>query len=275
MIKIGIIKCGNIGLSPVLDLALDERADRQDLEIVVCGSGPKLGPEQCEPVAKMMIDQKPALVIYMGPNLRGPGPSKTREMLKDAGIPSIIISDGPGSAVKDELIEKGMGYFIIKCDAMIGARRPFLDPVEMVLFNSDMARVLAITGVVKLIVKEIEKVIDALKGGSTPQLPQMVVSWVKAAAAANFGNPYAQLKAMAAFRACETVADMNVDGCFKTKGREEYMPKVGAAHELMRQAAKLADEARELDKAVNKLHRSPHDTDGKLLNKTDFVAKPE
>ena len=275
MIKLGVIKCGNIGLSPMLDLMMDERADREDLDIVVTGSGPKLGAPQCENATRMMIAEKPALVIYMGPNLKGPGPSKAREMLKEAGIPSIIISDGPGKAVVEELKEKGMGYYMIKCDAMIGARRPFLDPAEMIIFTADMARVLAITGVVKLITKGIDDCLEALKGGSAPQLPQMVVSWVKAAKAANFGNPYAQLKAMAAFQACETVANMNVDGCFKTKGREEYMPKVGAAHELMRQAAKLADEARELDKAVNKLHRSPHAKDGKLLNKTDFVAKPE
>ena len=275
MIKLGVIKCGNIGLSPVLDLMMDERADREDLEIVVTGSGPKLGGPQCENVTQMMIDQKPALIIYMGPNLKGPGPSKAREMLKESGIPSIIISDGPGKAVVEELKEKGMGYYMIKCDAMIGARRPFLDPVEMILFNTDMARVLAITGVVKLITKAIDGALETLKAGGTPELPQMVVSWVKAAKAANFGNPYAELKAMAAFQACETVANMNVDGCFKTKGREEYMPKVGAAHELMRQAGKLADEARELDKAVNKVHRAPHAKDGKLLNKTDFVAKPE
>ncbi|NHI92385.1 MAG: F420-dependent methylenetetrahydromethanopterin dehydrogenase [Candidatus Lokiarchaeota archaeon] len=275
MMKIGIIKCGNIGLSPILDLMLDERADREDIDIVTTGSGPKLGPEQCEGATKMMIEQKPSLVLFISPNTALPGPKKARELLQSASIPSIIISDAPGKRAVDEIAEKKMGYFIITCDAMIGARRPFLDPTEMVFFNSDMIRVLAGTGVVKLIASAIEDVITALKDGQTPKLPQVVITWVKATTAANFGNPYAQNKAMAAFQACVAVADMNVDACFKTKGREDYMPKVGAAHELLRHAAKLVDEARELDKGMNKVYRAPHDTDGKLLSKMDFAAKPE
>ncbi len=275
MVKLGVIKCGNIGLSPVVDLMLDERADREDLDLVITGSGPKLGPEQCEMATRIMVEQKPDLAIFISPNTALPGPKKAREMLQAANIPAIIISDAPGKKAVEEIAEKKMGYFIIKCDAMIGARRPFLDPTEMVLFNSDMVKVLAVSGVVKLIVKAIEDVIDAIKAGKALELPQVVITWVKAANAANFGNPYSQLKAMAAFQACETVAEMNVDGCFKTKGREDYMPKVGAAHELMRQAGILAAEARELDKAMNTVYRSPHDKDGKLLSKTDFAAKPE
>ncbi|MDK2791095.1 MAG: methylenetetrahydromethanopterin dehydrogenase, partial [Methanothermococcus sp.] len=50
VVKVGIIKCGNIGMSPIVDLALDERADRKDIDVIVLSSGAKMGPEQVEEV---------------------------------------------------------------------------------------------------------------------------------------------------------------------------------------------------------------------------------
>ena len=47
-----IIKCGNIGTSPLVDLILDERADRKDIDVRVLGSGAKMGVEQVEEVTK-------------------------------------------------------------------------------------------------------------------------------------------------------------------------------------------------------------------------------
>ena len=64
-------------------------------------------------------------------------------MLAAAGIPTIVISDSPVLKIKDDLKAKGFGYFVVKCDPMIGARRQFLDPTEMVLFNADVTKVLA------------------------------------------------------------------------------------------------------------------------------------
>ncbi|MHC1591844.1 MAG: F420-dependent methylenetetrahydromethanopterin dehydrogenase [Candidatus Helarchaeales archaeon] len=275
MVKIGVIKCGNIGISPVLDLILDERADREDLDVYVVGSGPKLLPEQCETATRIMIDQvKPQLILFTSPNTALPGPKKARDLIQSAGIPAIIFSDAPGKKAVEEIAERGMGYVIINADPMIGARRPFLDPTEMVLFNSDVLKIQAITGVINLVVKILEDVIDKIKQDQKPELPQLVITKQKAIEAARFQNPYAQIKALAAFEATSTVAGLNVTGCFKTKGREAYMPIVGAAHELLRQAAKLADEARELEKSNNTVFRMPHDPSGKILNKTDFVSKP-
>ncbi|MHA1145667.1 MAG: F420-dependent methylenetetrahydromethanopterin dehydrogenase [Candidatus Helarchaeota archaeon] len=275
MIKIGVIKCGNIGISPVLDLILDERADREDIDVAVIGSGAKLGPEQCEAATRIMLEQvKPQLILFTSPNTALPGPKKARDMIQPTGIPTIIFSDSPGKKAVEEIAERGMGYMIISADPMIGARRPFLDPAEMVLFNSDVLRIQAITGVINLVAETLEAVIDKIKQGQKPELPQLVVSRKKAIAAMKFQNPYAEVKAMAAFEATSTVAGLNVTGCFKTKGREAYMPIVGAAHELLRQAAKLADEARELEKGGNTVFRMPHGTDGKILNKKDFVSKP-
>lgn len=274
MVKLGVIKCGNIGISPVLDLLFDERADREDIDCRVVSSGAKLGPAECEEAAKLMINIKPDLILFTSPNTSLPGPVKARELIQASGIPAIIFSDAPGKKAKEEIEAKNMGYFMINADAMIGARRPFLDPVEMCLFNTDVLKVLAICGVVNIVVEEVEKVLAQIKQNQKPELPRIVINTTKALAAAQFKNPYAYNKAYAALEAAGKVADINVDGCFKTKGREEYMPKVGAAHELMRYAARLADEARELEKYGNTVLRKPHDTDGKILYKTDFVAKP-
>ena len=52
VVKVGIIKCGNIGTSPLVDLILDERADRKDIDVRVLGSGAKMGVEQVEEVTK-------------------------------------------------------------------------------------------------------------------------------------------------------------------------------------------------------------------------------
>ena len=45
--KLGIILVGNIGMSPLLAMVLDERADRKDLDTVVATSGAKLGKNEC------------------------------------------------------------------------------------------------------------------------------------------------------------------------------------------------------------------------------------
>ena len=50
VVKIAIIKSGNIGTSPVIDLLLDERADRPNIDVRTFGSGAKMGPEQVEDV---------------------------------------------------------------------------------------------------------------------------------------------------------------------------------------------------------------------------------
>jgi methylenetetrahydromethanopterin dehydrogenase len=275
VVKIGVVKAGNIGVSPVIDLLLDERADRENIDVRVMASGAKLNPDQCEEVAKKILDYQPQLAIFLSPNAGLPGPSKAREILSEAKVPTIIISDAPGKKAVEDIEAKGQGYLILMADSMIGARRPFLDPIEMALFNANILSVLAITGVLAIVYTEIDKVIAQIEKGETPTLPRIVVNKKNAIKAAGFSNPYAEIKAMAAHEICKNVADMNVEGCFKTKGREDYMPIVGAAHEMMRQAMLLADQAREIEKNGNTVLRRPHDTDGKMLSKRDFAAKPE
>jgi methylenetetrahydromethanopterin dehydrogenase len=43
----------------------------------------------------------------------------------------------------------------------------------------------------------------------------------------------------------------------------------------MRAAARLADESRELEKAVDSVSRKPHARSGELIKKTGLLDKPE
>jgi methylenetetrahydromethanopterin dehydrogenase len=158
-------------------------------------------------------------------------------------------------------------------DPMIGAKRDFLDPVEMAIFNADAIKVLAVTGVFRLLHTEIDRVIDEIKRGEEPKLPEVVVNKTKALEYSGLNNPYARAKAMAAFEAARRVAVLDVEGCFKTEGRGNYMPIIAAAHELMRGAAQLADEAREIEKANDSVRRVAHFRSGELREKDGFLEK--
>jgi len=100
-----------------------------------------------------------------------------------------------------------------------------------------------------------------------------VVNKIKALEYSGLNNPYARAKAMAAFEAARRVAVLDVEGCFKTEGRENYMPIIAAAHELMRSAAQLADEAREIEKANDSVRRVAHFRSGELREKDGFLEK--
>lgn len=274
-VKICILKMGCIGCLPLLEFILDERADREDIEVRVFSVGAKLAAEEYGvEVAEKGLKEDCDLYIIASPNAALPGPTKAREILREHGKPVIVISDAPAKRVKEDLDAKGFGYFIVLADAMIGARREFLDPVEMALFNADIIKVLTITGVFRLLYTEIDKVIEQLKKGEKPTLPKIVVDKEKAVEAARFKNPYAKVKAMAAHEICRRVADLTVEGCFKVKEREKYIPIVAAAHEMMRIAAKLADEARELEKANDTVVRMPHSAEGEILYKEKLLEKP-
>ncbi len=274
VVKIGFVKLGNIGAAPLLELILDERADRNDIDVRVVGSGAKLNPEQAEEVAKKILDFEPNLVITVSPNAALPGPGKVREIMADAGIPLIVVSDSPGKKIKEDVEAKNQGYIIVNADAMIGARRQFLDPTEMALFNADVIRVLAATGAFSVIYHGIDAVIEQIKNGEKPELPRIVINKERAVNALKFQNPYAHAKAIAAYEIACAVADLNVEGCFKIQEEERYVPLVAGAHEMMRVAAKLADEARELEKTGDTVLRQPHKKSGEILTKTALAEKP-
>ncbi|MCS7127705.1 MAG: F420-dependent methylenetetrahydromethanopterin dehydrogenase [Sulfolobales archaeon] len=276
VIKICILKMGCIASAPLLEYILDERADRKDIEVRVLSVGSKLAPEDYGvELAEKGLKEECDLYIVVSPNAALPGPTKAREVLREKGKSVIVISDAPAKKITKELDEKGFGYIIVLADSMIGARREFLDPVEMTIFNGDIIKVLAITGVYRLIQVEVGKVIDGLKRGEKPVLPRVVVDKEIAINAAQFKNAYAKAKAMAAYEVARKVADLTTEGCFVVKESERYIPIVAAAHEMMRYAALLADEAREIEKYGDTLVRTPHSTEGAILYKEKLMEKPQ
>jgi methylenetetrahydromethanopterin dehydrogenase len=274
VVKIGVIKCGNLGTSPVIDLVLDERADRPNIDVRGVNSGAKMNPEQIEDAVPKIMDFDPDFVVFISPNPGAPGPARARELLSEMDVPAIIVGDAPGMGKKDEMDEQGLGYIIVQGDPMIGARREFLDPTEMASFNSDVIKVLAATGAYRVVQETLDAAIAQAESG-TIDLPKVVITTAKAVEAGDFKNPYAKAKAMAAYEIAMKVADVDLKGCFMTKEMEKYIPIVASAHEMISAAAKLAVEAREIEKANDTVLRKPHGGQGQTLSKTELMLKPE
>jgi methylenetetrahydromethanopterin dehydrogenase len=272
MVRIGVIKTGNIAASLVLELLLDERAEREDIKVRVVSSGAKMTPGEAAGLVGEIERYGPDVILYSTPNPSAPGPKRVIEELK--GRRAIIIGDSPGEKIAGILEKYGMGYIFIRGDAMIGARREFLDPTEMAVFNADMLKVLAVTGVFRLIQMEIGRVIDAVKKGES-YLPRVVVKAETALEYAGIENPRAQDKAARAYAMAEKVGKLNVRGCFVEKDPEKYIPTVAEAHELLGKAAMLANEAREIEKGEDKVLRTPHYRDGRILRKRGLMEKPK
>ncbi len=89
-----------------------------------------------------------------------------------------------------------------------------------------------------------------------------------------FCNPYAKAKAIAAYGLAEKIAEINVQACFMEKESEKYIPLVTCAHEIAQTAARLAEEAREIEKCNDTVVRKPHAKDGKLKVKTELMLPP-
>lgn len=89
--------------------------------------------------------------------------------------------------------EQGLGYIIVMSDPMIGAKREWLDPTEMAIFNADILKVLAETGALRLVQNTIDGVIDGAAAGNI-ELPKLIITAEKAVEAAGFENPYAKAK---------------------------------------------------------------------------------
>ncbi len=273
-VKIAIVKFGCIGCSPLLEIALDERSIRRDIKIRVFSTGGKMDSGNCIEVVEDAAKFEPDVVVVVTPNAALEGPTAGRRRLKELlpKAPVIIISDEPAKRVVKDLDREGFGYIIIEADSMIGARRDFLDPTEMILFNSDVLRVLAVTGVFRMLVSEIDRVIEQVKSGGQVELPRIIASAeLVVERYGGFTNPYAKSKAIASYEAARRVAHLSTRGCYVLKKREEYMPVVAAAHELMRIAALLADEAREIEKYGDSVLRTPHISSGEVRSKTKLL----
>jgi methylenetetrahydromethanopterin dehydrogenase len=275
LIRVGAFKCGNIGTAPLLELLLDELADRKDVTVRTVTTGSKMDVEVVEESIEKVFDFTPAIVLFASPNTSAPGPAKAREVLSKKKVPTVIFTDGPGKRVKAEIEQQGLGYIIVMGDPLIGARKEFLDPTEMAIFNANVIKVLASTGVLRLVAQEVDRVIDALKTGAEPTLPRLIVDTDSIRDFPMFKNPYAKTKAMAAYEMLKKVAEINVQACFVEKDKEKYIPLVACAHEMVQASALLAEQAREIEKYGDTLLRTPHAKDGRLKTKDRLMLSPE
>jgi len=273
-VKIGVFKCGNIGTSPIFELLLDELAQREDIKVRTVTTGSKMDAEDVEEALPSIFEFDPDLIVFISPNPAISGPAKAREIILKVGVPSVVVSDGVAKRIKNELEKQGLGYIIIMGDPLIGARREFLDPIEMAIFNSNVIKVLAITGVFTIIYQEIDRLIAILKEGLPLTLPRLLIDTDSIRDNSDFQNPYARAKAMAAYELTKKVAEIDTRACFIEKEREKYIPLVACAHELVQIAAKLAEEAREIEKYSDALVRRPHSKKGKPLTKTRLILPP-
>ena len=275
MVKIGVFKCGNIGTAPLLELLLDELADRKDLTVRTLTTGSKMDVEAVEDSIGKIFEFNLDLVLFVSPNTSAPGPAKAREMLSKKKVPTIVFTDAPGRRVKTEMEQQGLGYIIITGDPLIGARKEFLDPTEMAIFNANVIKILASTGVFRSAVQEIDELIDATKAGGSLSLPRLIIDTDSIRDSLTFRNPYARAKAMAAYEILKKVAEINVQACFVEKEKEKYIPLVACAHELVQASAGLAEEAREIEKCGDTLLRTPHSKEGRLKTKDRLLLSPE
>jgi methylenetetrahydromethanopterin dehydrogenase len=272
--KIGIFKCGNIGTSPLLELLLDELADRKDIKVRTVTTGSKMGADDVEEALPKIFELNPDILIVISPNTSLPGPRMAREKISQSGLPGIVISDAPGKRAKEEIENQGLGYIIITGDPLIGARKQFLDPIEMAIFNSNISKTLAVTGVYRIVQQEIDKVIYATESEQKPELPRIVLDLKTVRDRSEFTNPYAKAKAIAAYGLAEKVAEINVQACFMEKESEKYIPLVASAHEIAQAAAKLCDEAREIEKSNDTVMRRPHSKSGRTKLKIKLMFPP-
>ncbi len=272
MFKIGFVKLGNIATSTAIDLSLDEIAERSDIEFKIVSFGPKMTKKEGEAAAELLA-WSPQLVVICSPNAATAGPTAARELFK--GMPTIVISDGPSKKEsRDLLAAEGFGYIILPMDPLIGAKREFLDPAEMALFNSDALRVLAACGAIRLVQEELDGAMASIIAGQA-KLPAILATPEKCAERMNFSNPYARAKAVGALYMAQAVASIDAAACFRLKELEAIALAAAAGHEVMRAAAKLADESRELEKANDSVSRKPHARTGEIMKKTRLLEKPE
>ncbi len=267
VVNIGIIKIGNIGVSPIIDVLLDERADREDIDVKAFSTGSKMSTKQVESVNRYLDLTDFDLTLFVSPNPNAKMPQKVIKKLSNIDTHVVVIGDGPGIKAVETMEEDGFGYIIIDADPMIGARREFLDPTEMVIFNSDVMKVLSITGVFRLIQYKLDEVITSIKEERQVELPQIIVTPEVAVEYAGFQNEYAKSKAISAYKLASKVSDMNIKACFCLDDPEEYLPLVSASHDVMSQAANLASEARQIEKVNDTILRTPHKKDGSIISK--------
>ena len=216
MVKITFVKIGNITLTTLVDIMLDERASRTDIDATVISSSTKMKPEAAERLFPLIDQVETDLIVMISPNANDKGPQSVIEKYKEK-YPVIVVSDAADKEMRTKWKEEGVGYIIAPFDPMIGAKLNFLDPTEMCLFNGYIITTFSATGVFAYITKLFDDVIDQLKAGTKPELPTNYLSSIGVVTSYPFTNEYSRPKAMAALNILNEAGKLNVNGCFVEK----------------------------------------------------------
>ena len=170
MVKITFVKIGNITLTTLIDIMLDERASRTDIEATVISSSTKMKPSAAERIFPLVDQVETDLMVMISPNASDKGPQSVIDRYKEK-YPLIVVSDTADKEVREKWKEEGLGYIIASFDPMIGAKRDFLDTTEMCLFNGYIITTFSACGVFSYITALLDEVIEQLKAGTKPTLP--------------------------------------------------------------------------------------------------------
>jgi len=173
LVRIGVLKIGCLGIGLIAEYIIDERAKREDIEVFVIGTGSKMHLNQCLNAATELAKQRLDVFLIISPNPGGEGPKSAIEHLGKSGVPTIILTNSASRKVTTEFESKGFGYMILEADAMIGAKREFLDANEVALFDGDVLKVLAITGAINIVVDALDRVIESVRIKEKPELPRI------------------------------------------------------------------------------------------------------
>tara|TARA_B100000749_G_C18405051_1_gene456530 strand:+ start:593 stop:1435 length:843 start_codon:yes stop_codon:yes gene_type:complete len=271
-LNIVFLKIGFLGSTLLPEVLLDERATRKDINIYSFSTGCNMNSDNVERIVKISRSFDPHLIIFISPAMEKEQIKKSIKLLTNK-VPVIAITDSSSHNFLLKSNFKNFGYILFEADSLIGARMEFLDPIETAIFNSDLLKVLSITGALRLFQEVIDSNIQSLKKGHPIDLPKIIVDDEKAISYSQISNPYAISKALASYNIASTVSKLSSRGIYKTQDREKYVPLVSAAHEIMRIAAQLADESREIEKTCDDVVRKPHIKDGSTLSKRKLFDK--
>ncbi len=281
--RVGVLKLGCISSTLLVDLILDERATRKDIQVRAFTTGAKLDRESCTSVLSLLVEYSPDFAVVVSPNASLEGPTAVRTHLQEVGIPVLSVSDGPArrafykkdaSGKRVPVVSEAQGFVLVPADAMIGARKEFLDPVEMAVFNSDVLMVLAATGALRKLQTILDSIVEDVKAGRPPEMPALTLT-PEYATEGEFENPYARAKAVAALVIAEQVGSVTRQACFKTEDSRQGTLLAAAAHEMMRTASTLAAEAREFEKSRDTVLRKPHRSGGGVVERRGLLEGPD
>ena len=270
VVNITVIKTGFIGVTTLIEALLDERAARKDISVRAISSGSKMTLDDFQDVEKIATSINTDLFLLVTPNASLDLPKKLAFNLSKHK-PTIVISDNFALKSINDFENSNQGCIIIQGDPLIGIRQEFLDPIEMSNFNSDVLKVLSITGAFRALLHEIDLVISAINNSQPIVLPHVIVDKHKALVHSGLSNPYAKSKALASYEMAKLVGRLSAEGGYKEKNRDKYLLVVSASHELIRQAAILADEAREIEKGSDNVFRQIHDSEGNYATKNKLM----